>query len=224
MDIEHWIRQAQQGDATAFNRLVSHYQATLFHVAYHTSGNTDDALDACQEACLSAWRAVARFDGGPEQFRAWLVRIVINACHDLHRHRARRPQVPIEQEIEGEVVALPLPDPGESPEQYAERADLRRLLESALAELPEDLRTILVLQQLGMDYPELAEVLGIPLGTVKSRLFRARERMRALLLGADLRQAPAEPAAGDRRSGEAGPDAVASTVPPPGEEATTDAP
>lgn len=227
MDIERWIQQAKHGDATAFNRLVEHFQATVFHVAYYHVGNTEDALDASQDAMLSAWRHIRRFEGGPTQLRAWLITIVVNVCRDRGRYARRRPQTPIEVDQDGEVRAVPLPDPGESPEAYTERADLRALLERALAELPEDLRTILLLQQLGFGYPELAEALDIPVGTVKSRLSRARAQMRALLAGTDVAADPMEPSTSTERSG-SGADAHDARDAPrtlrPGEEAALDPP
>lgn len=116
--LDHWLARAKTGDVPAFNRLVDHHQSLAYHIAYNHVGTADDALDACQEAMLSAWRALPRFDGDAAAFRRWLFRIVINACRDRSRQRRRRPQVPIEIAGPDEAGwrALPLPDPGESPE------------------------------------------------------------------------------------------------------------
>ena len=192
MAVERWIVEAQRGDASAFNQLVSHYQSTAYHVAYQQLHNSDDALDACQEAMLSAWRAISRFDGGPPQFRAWLLRIVVNAARDRLRFEGRRPHQSLEIELDGQPKLRPLPAPGQSPEEYAETGDLRALLEQCLAALSEDHRTIILLDQAGLGYPEIADVLGVEVGTVKSRLSRARAHMRELLGGSPVGD-PREP-------------------------------
>jgi RNA polymerase sigma-70 factor, ECF subfamily len=193
VDPDRWLAQARQGDRVAFNRLLETHQDLVYNVAYHHLGQADDALDACQEAMLAAWRGLPRFDGDSDHFRRWLVRIVINACRDQQRHDRRRPQVPLEFEREGEIHVLPLPDPGESPENYAERADLRALLEHALSKLSVDHRTIILLDQAGFDYAAMADILGVESGTVKSRLSRARVQLRALLTAPDETALEREP-------------------------------
>jgi len=179
---------------------VDYHQSLAYHVAYHHLGNRDDALDACQEAMLAAWRALQGFRGDADNFRRWLVKIVVNSCHDRQRYERRRPHVPIEVDDDGERRVLPLPDLGESPESYAERGDLRTLLEQALSRLSEDHRTVILLDHTGHSYAEMANILDVEVGTVKSRLCRARAHMRDMLTGRTGPDAATEPEASARRS------------------------
>lgn len=199
MNPDTWVASARRGDARAFERLVTHYESGAYHLALRQLGDPDEALDACQDAVLSAWRAIRRFDGDGEAFRRWLYRIVVNACRDRARYEARRPRRPLEGDDDGSGAALPLPDPGQTPESYAENADLRALLEACLARLSEEHRTVVVLDQLGLDYAEIAEVVGVEVGTVKSRLSRARARLREMLTG-EPGTGAAEPDASGARS------------------------
>jgi len=190
MEVERWIDAAKQGDLGAFNRLVGLHQGLLYGIAYRQLGNADDALDACQEALFSAWRAMARFEGGAAKFRAWLLRILVNACRDRQRLEGRKQELPLALEYDGEVFEMELPDPGQTPEAYAEVGDLRALLEGAIGQLPEEQRTVVLLDHAGLDYAAIAEILGIEVGTVKSRLSRARGRLRDILGGRELQAAP----------------------------------
>jgi len=186
MSVERWLAEAQRGDAAAFNNLVQHYQGIVYHGAYQHLHDADDALDVSQEAVLSAWRAVRRFEGGPAQFKAWLLRIVVNAARDKLRSDSRRRHQPLETEHDGEAWRRPLPTPGMSPEEYAEVAELRDVLERCLAALSDDHRTVVLLDQAGLSYPEIADTLGVEVGTVKSRLSRARAHMRDLMTEAGV--------------------------------------
>lgn len=179
MDEPALIRQAQHGDLEAFNQLVLEYQGLAFNVARRIMGESDSAADATQEAFISAFRAIRRFRGG--SFRAWLMRIVTNACYDELRRRSRRPSSSMD-EMEEQGVTLQLRDPAESPEQAAQRAELAQAIEDCVAQLPQEFRTVAVLVDVhGFDYQEAATAIGKPLGTVKSRLARARGRLRDCL-------------------------------------------
>ena len=186
MDEAGLIRAAQQGDLTAFNRLVLAYQDLVYNQAYRMMGESEAADDATQDAFISAYKNIRSFRGG--SFKSWLLRIVTNACYDELRRRKRRPTQPLEpldlendEEIES---ARWMVDPGESPEEALERVELDRALQHCLDDLPPDFRTIVILVDIqGMDYTEAAEVIKTPLGTVKSRLARARLRMRDCLQG-----------------------------------------
>jgi len=177
------IQDACQGDLTAFNRLVLAYQDMVYNQAYRVIGETDAAEDATQEAFISAYRKLHTYRGG--SFRGWLLRIVTNACYDEMRRRKRRPVTPLEpQNKEGEEIESPrwMVDPGESPEESAQRAELAQAIQSCLNNLPPDFRTVAVLVDIqGMDYAQVAEIIKKPLGTVKSRLARARRRMQLCL-------------------------------------------
>jgi RNA polymerase sigma-70 factor, ECF subfamily len=198
--LDDLVAAARRGDARAFNGLVDHHQPVAYHVAVLHLGNADDALDACQEAMLSAWRAISSFRGDGAAFRAWLLAIVANTCHDRQRYAARRPTVPLDPDATGDGLPLPLPDPGQSPEDYAASADLAALLAAALARLSDEHRMIVLLDHVGLSYAEIAVALGVEVGTVKSRLSRARARLRDILTGADDVGGGVEPLDSPRRS------------------------
>ncbi len=185
MDEPALIRDAQKGDLEAFNRLVLAYQQLVFNVAYRVMGDPDSAEDATQEAFISAFRNIARFRGG--SFRAWLLRIVTNACYDELRRRKRKPSSSLEalttDASEPSITdashlhAIPI-----KPDAAAEQAELSHAIQDCLNRLPEDFRVVAVLVDIqGYDYQEAAVVIRKPLGTVKSRVARARARMRDCL-------------------------------------------
>lgn len=185
MDESALIHDAQRGDLEAFNRLVLAYQDSVFNTALRVLGDDDQAADATQEAFLSAFRAIGSFRGG--SFRAWLMRTVINACYDELRRKQRRPTTPLEPETEdGEELESPrwMADPGLSPEGKLELAELEHAIQHCLQNLPGDFRSVVVLADVqGLDYSEVASALRVPLGTIKSRLARARLRLRECLKG-----------------------------------------
>jgi RNA polymerase sigma-70 factor (ECF subfamily) len=183
MDESALIREAQQGDLEAFNRLVLAYQDAVFSTALRILADEDLAADAAQEAFISAFRSLNSFRGG--SFRAWLLRTVTNACYDELRRKQRRPTTPLEPESpDGEEIESPawLADPGASPEERIEQAELEHAIQHCLQGLPTDFRTVVVLADIqGLDYAEVAAALRKPLGTIKSRLARARLRLRECL-------------------------------------------
>jgi RNA polymerase sigma-70 factor (ECF subfamily) len=185
MDEPALIRDAQNGDLSAFNRLVIQYQSLAYNVAYRVMGEGEAAADAAQEAFISAYKHIDSYRGG--NFRSWLMRIVTNACYDELRRRKRRPSVSLEDmmtapdgtEMDSDAR---LASPDELPEDRAQRHELAINIQRCLDRLPDDMRTVTVLCDVqGMDYAEIADVIGAPLGTVKSRLSRARARMRDCL-------------------------------------------
>lgn len=182
LDEERWVRAAQGGDVEAFNCLVEHYQALAFNVAYRTLGDREEAADATQEAFLSAFRAVRGFRGGGS-FRAWLLRIVVNACYDARRH-SRRHRAASMEALADEVGEPGWADPqAADPEQEAIGHETRAIVEAALAELPEDQRIAITLVDVqGLSYEEAAQAMACPVGTVRSRLARGRVRVRDALL------------------------------------------
>lgn len=185
MDETALIHDAQRGDLNAFNTLVLHYQDILFNTALRVLGDEDQAADATQEAFISAFRSITSFRGG--SFKAWLMRTVTNACYDELRRRKRRPTTPLEPEMDdGEEVETPrwLADPNLTPEQAAEADEVEHAIQHCLENLPTDFRTVVVLADIqGMDYVEVAASVRVPLGTIKSRLARARLRLRECLQG-----------------------------------------
>jgi RNA polymerase sigma-70 factor (ECF subfamily) len=185
MDEEQLILAAQKGDLDAFNRLVVSYQGLAFNLAFRLLNGDSSAEDITQDAFISAYKSLRSFRGG--SFKAWLLRIVTNAAYDELRRRQRRPQTPLEPDApEGEEAHEPvwLADPGESPQELAERVELNKAIQSCLDQLEAEFRVPVILIDIqGLDYAEAAEVLRRPLGTVKSRLARARNRLQLCLQG-----------------------------------------
>jgi RNA polymerase sigma-70 factor (ECF subfamily) len=180
MDEAGLICSAQNGDLDSFNHLVLAYQDMVFNQAYRMMGELETAEDATQDAFVSAFRKLKTFRGG--SFKAWLLRIVTNLCYDELRRRKRRPTTPLEpMDNDDEEIESPhwLSDPSDSPEKMAEREELSKALENCLKGLSPEFRAIVTLVDLqGLDYTEAALVVGRPLGTVKSRLARARLNLR----------------------------------------------
>jgi RNA polymerase sigma-70 factor (ECF subfamily) len=185
MDEAALIRNAQQGDLDAFNRLVLAYQDLLYNTALRILGDEDLAADATQDSFISAFRNITAYRGG--SFKGWLMRTVTNACYDELRRKKRRPSVPLEPtNDEDEEMESPrwLADPSMSPEQELEAGELEHAIQHCLDALPVDFRAVVVLADLqGLDYAEVAGVARVPLGTIKSRLARARMRLRECLQG-----------------------------------------
>jgi RNA polymerase sigma-70 factor (ECF subfamily) len=185
MDEPALIREAQDGGLDAFNTLVLTYQTPVYNLAYRIMGDGDSASDAVQEAFIAAFKNLRHYRGG--SFKAWLMRIVTNACYDELRRRKRRPAASLEAltvvekgpdaDAEASLVSH-----DESPEDFAQRRELARHLQGCIDRLPDDMRSVVVMSDvMGMDYAEIAASTGAALGTVKSRLSRARARMRDCL-------------------------------------------
>lgn len=188
-----WIRAAKRGDLDAFNILVLHYQNLLFGIALRLLHDEDAAADALQEAFISAFRKFHTFRGG--SLRSWLARVVVNACYDEMRQKRRQRSVPLEQvNSAGEEIESGswLVDPRAGPEECFERGELDHAVQAALRTLPALYRTVLVLVDVeGLSYEEAAAAMHIPVGTVKSRLARARLQMQnSLQIYGDLLPAP----------------------------------
>ncbi|MCS7207194.1 MAG: sigma-70 family RNA polymerase sigma factor [Dehalococcoidia bacterium] len=180
MDDALLIAQSKQGDSEAFNRLVVRYQGQVFTLAYRMLGDRAAAEDATQETFLSAYQNIHSFHEG--NFRAWLLRIAVNACRDHLRSGYRRKTLSLEGMAE-EDPTTPFPSNDEAPEDYALRRELREAIAQGLKALPPDQRlAILLVDVQGLSYEEAAQVMGVPIGTVKSRLSRARLAMRTFLL------------------------------------------
>ena len=186
MDERILLDEARKGNLESFNCLVLAYQNQAFSLAYRILGEVEAAADAAQQAFISAFRHLGDLRG--ESFRSWLLRIVANACMDELRRRKRRPSVSLEElsgDEEGgnrEETLRVLADPAEGPEAAAIRADLRAGLEECLSRLTPDARaTILLADVHALDYADVARALRIALGTVKSRIARARADLRECL-------------------------------------------
>lgn len=185
MDEAALILDAQKGDLDSFNRLVLAYQDLLYNTALRILGDEGLAADATQDAFISAFRSLNSYRGG--SFKGWLMRTVTNACYDELRRQKRRPSVPLEPtNDEDEEMESPrwLADSSMGPEEKFEAAELEHAIQHCLNALPVDFRTVVVLADIqGLDYSEVASAAHVPLGTIKSRLARARGRLRDCLQG-----------------------------------------
>lgn len=181
MDETRTIQEAQRGSLAAFNQLVMAYQGTAYNVAYRVIGEGEAAADACQDAFLKAYQAIKQYRGG--SFKSWLMRIVTNTCYDHLRYKGRRPANSLEDMVENPTSDnVKLINGTEHPEERVLRGELNDLIQIGISQLPEDQRLVLVLSDVqGFSYQEIAEIIDQPLGTVKSRLSRGRQRLRDFL-------------------------------------------
>ena len=180
------IRAAQQGDLEAFNSLILAHQSRAYNLAFRILGEEHPAADVTQDAFLSAYRNLRGYRGG--SFRAWVLRIVTNASYDELRRRKRRPAISLDSLGEGpegdesEAGEFVAASPLEGPEAAAERAELAAAIERCLQTLSAEFRAAAVVVDVqGHDYAEASQILQAPVGTVKSRLARARARLRDCL-------------------------------------------
>ena len=183
---DRYIDAARRGDLAAFNWLVLRYQTRVYNLCYRMLSDPDTAADATQETFISAYRAIGRFKGG--MFRSWVLRIASNACLDMLRSQRRHPVLSLGTAPPGhddeEVEPLQVADPDYSvdPEAGALNAEVAQAIQDALATLPEEQRMAVVLVDVqGLSYEEAAEITTSNLGTVKSRINRARARLRDTL-------------------------------------------
>ena len=168
------VREVLDGDPEAFGPLIERYEKQIFNVAYRITGSRDDAMDVTQTAFANAFENLDRFDPS-HRFFSWIYRIAVNASLDVVKGR---------REVE---LTRPEPEPRRGPEELTAAGETRTRVRKALLELTEDHRTVIVLRHyLGLSYAEIAEVVSVPVKTVRSRLYEARQRLRGLL-ESDLR-------------------------------------
>jgi RNA polymerase sigma-70 factor (ECF subfamily) len=181
MDESALIADAQKGKVDAFNELVLAYQSQVYNLAYRIMGDPASAEDATQETFIAAYQTLDRFRGG--SFKSYLLRIVSNRCYDELRRRKRRPATSFDDFGDVDEDANPaLVNGGEKPEEYTQRQEMAHVLQAGIDTLPADQRVTLVLSDVqGMSYQEIAETMEVSLGTVKSRLARARSKLRDYL-------------------------------------------
>jgi RNA polymerase sigma-70 factor (ECF subfamily) len=184
MDEVSLIQAAQRGDVDAFNHLVLAYQEVAYNVAWRLLDDADAAQDATQSAFITAYKSLGSYRGG--SFRAWVLRMVTNTCYDELRRRKRRPTVPLEpvDDESNEEIESPawMADDAPTPEDRVETGELENAIQNCLNNLPDEFRSVIVMVDVqGLDYQEASEAIRTPLGTVKSRLARARLRMRDCL-------------------------------------------
>jgi RNA polymerase sigma-70 factor (ECF subfamily) len=177
------VQQAKAGDRNAFAALVSAYETKIYNLALRYLGNREDAMDASQEVFLRVFRFLPGFQE-ESGFSTWIYRIGVNVCKDMLAKQSRRNEQSLEVEDEDDKQrTMELADHRYTPEQIVENAELRSVLSEAIAALPDQQREVIVLRDIqGLSYDEIANVLSLEPGTVKSRLSRARENLRKKLL------------------------------------------
>lgn len=173
------VRAASQGDEQAFGELVRMYENKAYHLALRMCGNAEDASDVAQDAFLAAWRGLPSFRG-EAGFSTWLYRLVSNAAIDhLRKTKHQRGNV----SLDDEDLSFDAPDRAPGPQESAEGMELQQTVQDGLKQLGDDHRTVLVMREVqGLSYEEISHALGIDLGTVKSRISRARSTLRKILL------------------------------------------
>lgn len=177
------IRSVLDGNINDFEQLVTAYEKNVYNLALRMVGDPDDAADITQETFIKAYRALGSFRGD-SKFSSWIYRIASNVCLDFLRSRSRRAQVPLSFENEDEEGEIELPDMSQNPEKVLMKKLSMEAVRRGMEKLPPKQRQILVLRELcGLSYAELAQTLSVEEGTVKSRIFRARKRLCAILLG-----------------------------------------
>jgi RNA polymerase sigma-70 factor (ECF subfamily) len=170
------VKRVQKGDKKAFDPLVIKYQQRIANLVSRFIRDQDEVLDVTQEAFIKAYRALPNFRGD-SQFYTWLYRVAINTAKNHLATLSRRPpQGDIEAEIAEQMDMGTRLKEQETPERLAEEADLKAVILEAVDQLPEELKTALTLREIdGLSYDEIAEAMDCPIGTVRSRIFRARE-------------------------------------------------
>ena len=168
---EELVARSIGGDADSFNELVLRWERPIFALAYRTIGREEEARDVCQETFLRAFRALPGFRG-QAKFSSWLYRIALNLCRDWVRRERRSAIVQPPADVDLMELAAEA-EPSESIEDLVARNDLARIVERAMALLPEEQRTAIVLKEYhGLTFQEIADLVGCPLSTVKTRLYQ----------------------------------------------------
>jgi RNA polymerase sigma-70 factor, ECF subfamily len=177
------VQSAQQGDIAAFEQLIKRYDRNVFRIAQHITQNREDAEDVVQDAFLKAYQKLDQFQGN-SKFYTWLVRIAVNEALMRLRKRKTDKTVSMDDEVETEDGAMPreFADWSPDPEQQFRQSELNDILARAIQGLPASFRTVFVLRDVeGMSTEETAEMLGLSVPAVKSRLLRARLQLRERL-------------------------------------------
>ncbi|MEA5038557.1 MAG: sigma-70 family RNA polymerase sigma factor [Clostridiaceae bacterium] len=182
MDEQALVRRAQSGDRDAFEQLVRAYESKVYALALRWTNDREDALDASQETFLRVFRFLSSFDAR-SSFSTWLYRVTINVCKDMAAKRSRVREQPLEKDSGDDNYETQLPDVRYEPELVFEKREQGEILCAAIASLPEEYRSMILLRDLrGLSYREIGDLLELEEGTVKSRISRAREKLRTVLL------------------------------------------
>lgn len=196
---EKWVADARRGDTAAFESLLRRYEKRVLALTGRMCRNPEDAQEAAQEAFLAAWQGLPSFRGDAS-FSTWLYRLASNACVDLLRREGRHSGA-AGPSLNDEESDLHLPDDAPGPQEQAERRELREQIETALQALTPEHRQVLVLREMHqLSYDEIAQVLKLDVGTVKSRINRGRKQLRNFL----LKSGNFSPPAASKESGKEG--------------------
>jgi RNA polymerase sigma-70 factor (ECF subfamily) len=177
---EELVVRSVNGDVDSFNQLIRRWERPIYALAYRTIGREEDARDVCQDTFLRAFRALNGFKG-EAKFSSWLYRIALNLCRDWMRRQRRAPTVQMPEDVDvAELVAAQ--GPTESIETLVARKELGRAVATAMARLPEEQRTAIILKEYhGLTFQEIADLQGCPLSTVKTRLYQGLSVIRRQL-------------------------------------------
>jgi RNA polymerase sigma-70 factor (ECF subfamily) len=188
---EELVARSRSGDADSFNLLISRWERPIYALAYRVIGREEDARDVTQETFLRAFKGLAAFKG-QAKFSSWLYRIALNLCRDWIRRKKRSPMVALPEDVELEDVVADA-GPVETVEDLVSRRELSGLVEAAMARLPEEQRTAIILKEYhGMTFQEIADLQGCPLSTVKTRLYQGLSVLRRELGAANVMTARPE--------------------------------
>jgi len=179
MNEEKLISRAAKGDASAFNELLTAHEKKMYAVCLRMCGNHEDAQDCLQESMLRVYRSISGFKG-QSSFSTWLYRVTMNTCLDELRRRKSKPVTSLDGLLESGWSPS---DDFDTPEHHAVASEKRAEIQKSISELPEDMRAAVVLRDIqGFSYDEIAQMLGINVGTIKSRISRGREKLREKFL------------------------------------------
>ncbi|MCC5911761.1 MAG: sigma-70 family RNA polymerase sigma factor [Clostridiaceae bacterium] len=175
------IEKSQKGDVESFEILITSYQKTAFNIAYRMLGNFEDANDITQEAFIKVYKSIDKFKG-ESSFTTWLYAIVNNICLDFLRKKKKIKIISIDKSQGNENYQREIPDETNTPEVLFEKKEVRRTVQDAINQLKDEHRTIIILRDIqGFSYEEIAEILDISTGTVKSRISRARRSLKVII-------------------------------------------
>lgn len=177
------IKRSKAGDVESFEQLIASHQKRIFNIAYRMLGNPEDANDVTQEALVKAYCGIKNFKG-KSSFSTWLYTIVNNACIDFIRKNRKTNMIYLDREYETEegVYKVQLGDDEDTPEELFEKKEVQRLVHESIGELSYGHRKIIILRDIEhFSYKEIAQIFGCPEGTVKSRISRARECLKAII-------------------------------------------
>lgn len=181
---EALIKKCQAGDANAFEQIVGLYQQKIYNIAYRMTGNYHDASDAAQEVFIRIYRSIKTFRGDCS-FSTWVYRVTVNVCKDLLKNRGRFPEEPLNEDPSDESRRTPVEQDGEGndPESAYENKELGEYLQTLIDKLPSECRMVILLrEQAGFSYQEISDILGVSLGTIKSRISRARRTLQEKII------------------------------------------